>query len=280
MENSIRVSVVMGVYNPVRSHFLEAVQSIQRQTYTDWEMLIIDDGSSEETTHWMQKIIQPDKRIRYIYLKKNMGLGAALNIGIYKSRGQYIARMDADDISHVERLKIMVDFMDAHPQYQWVGSVADLYDENVWGRHLVPEKPERKSFLPYSPYIHPSVMFRKSILMENGGYCTSKETRRCEDYELFMRLHRKGYKGYNLQRSLLLYRENSESYERRRYRNYINEFSIRKQGFRSLGLLHLSTVPYVVKPLIVGLIPPKTLGRIKKKVKGGKIDGTEGAVQI
>ena len=96
----------------------------------------------------------------------------------------------------------------------------------------MPEVPISEDFLKYSPYIHPSVMFCKKELQQNG-YRVSKLTRRCEDYELFMRLHSQGFKGYNLQENLFLYREEKESYKKRKIRFRVYEMMIRYQGFKS-----------------------------------------------
>lgn len=269
--NTVLISVIMGVFNPPdKGQLYQAVRSIIGQSFTQWEMLLYDDGSGERYAPVIKEAAALDQRIRYIRSEKNHGLAYALNECIKRSRGKYIARMDADDISKPERLKKLYDFLESHPKYQWAGSNSELIDERgVWGIGERKEIPGKKDFLPFSPYIHPAVVFRKAVLVENQGYKVSGATRRCEDYELFMRLHEKGYQGYNLQEPLLQYREDQEAYKKRRYKYYIQETRIRFDGFRKLGILKVRTLPYVVKPLFVGLISPGMMWYIKKNTKRG-----------
>lgn len=269
--NAVQISVIMGVFNPAdKAQFYRAVRSIIQQSFTQWEMILYDDGSGKRYVQTIREAAALDERIRYVRSEKNHGLAYALNECIKRSRGKYIARMDADDISKPERLKKLYDFLERHPKYQWAGSNSELIDERgVWGIGERKEIPDKKDFLPFSPYIHPAVVFRKAVLVENQGYKVSEATRRCEDYELFMRLHEKGYQGYNLQEPLLQYREDYEAYKKRRYKYYIRETRIRFEGFRKLGILKAQTLPYVVKPLIVGLISPGMMRYIKKNTKRG-----------
>ena len=153
---------------------------------------------------------------------------------------------------------------------QWVGSNSELFnDQGVWGTDRRAKIPQNRDFLPYSPYIHPAVAFRKSVLVENQGYKVSETTRRCEDYELFMRLQSRGYHGYNIQEPLLQYREDCSAYRKRRYKFYIQEMKVRYNGFKKLGILRPGTMIYVVKPLFVGLVSPSVMQHIKKKIKRG-----------
>lgn len=104
--------------------------------------------------------------------------------------------------------------MDKYQEYSWVGCNIDVFDQNgVWGERKMPEFPIEQDYLRFSPYAHPTVMYRASIFDTNEGYVASKETLRCEDYEIFMRLRRAGLKGANIQDKLLAYRENKDSYK-------------------------------------------------------------------
>ncbi|MGL6197866.1 MAG: glycosyltransferase [Lachnospiraceae bacterium] len=276
--NKVIISIVMGVFNPKdRGHLYQAVMSIVNQSFTQWEMIICDDGSGAAYMDVIKSVTALDSRIKYIRSNRNYGLAHALNRGITVSRGKYIARMDADDISKPNRLERLYHFLETHPQYDWVGSNSELFDDNgVWGIGSTRAIPTKKDFLGHSPYIHPSVMFRRSILIDMKGYKVSERTARCEDYELFMRLHRHGYQGYNIQEELIQYREDDNSYARRKYKYCIREMQIRLQGFRKLGILNVHTSPYVIKPLIVGLLSPRMQGYIKKSVRNNKLcPGTE-----
>ena len=265
----IKISIIMGVFNPRNEAVLfQAVESIVKQTFQAWEMIIYDDGSDEIGARLIKNVMRVDSRIIYIRNEQNYGLAFALNQCLAIAKGKYIARMDDDDISDIARLDKLYEFMETHSEYQWIGSNAELFDENgVWGIEKKREIPQKKDFLSYSPYIHSSVMFSKEVLLQNKGYKVSKVTKRCEDYELFMRLSAKGYQGYNLQECLLQYREDSVAYKKRKYKYYIREMQIRYDGFRKLGILNIKTFGYVCKPVIVGLVPVQLLAGIKKRMK-------------
>lgn len=273
MKPTVSVTVIMGVFNPPSpKRLLEAVSSIVRQTFRDWELILYDDGSQEKYIPLLRRAARLDKRIRLFRESRNQGLAHALNASIRLAAGEWIARMDDDDISLPDRLEKQVAFLRSHPQYQWVGSNAQLIDRTgVWGLQSMPVRPQARDFLSHSPYIHPSVLFRKKILLENGGYRESKDYRQCEDYELFMRLHQKGYRGYNLQEPLLQYWEDLASYRKRTYSRRMREMRLRYQGFERLGLSRAATLPYVLEPLAVGAVPAPLLRFLRKRTKGGEV---------
>ena len=307
------VSVVMGTYEPDLSELSAAVRSIRMQTLSSWELLICDDGSTEETYRNIKKLAACDPRIRVSRNSKNRGLAYALNRCILHAGGEFIARMDADDISRPERFMKQVKFLRENPEYMWVSGAADLFEgKRVWGSAYRPEMPDARSFLHSSPYIHPAVMFRREVffssacpeeppaerskcsgmpagsssaehskcsgmpessspadrskfsgMAESSGkhartnspkrlYHVSPLTAHAEDYELFMRLHSEGLRGYNLQEPLLLYREKERTLSRS-FRRCFFEMLIRIQGFARLGILSPKTVFYVVKPVFVGI---------------------------
>lgn len=269
MRNKITVSVIMGVFNPAdKNRLFEAVDSIIRQSFHDWELILYDDGSEDTYRSVIEGAANLDGRIRLFRGNHNRGLAYALNECIRRARGTYIARMDDDDISRADRLERQYQFLEAHPQYQWVGSNAELMDgQGVWGYQKMPELPQARDFLLNSPYIHPSVMFRRESLLQNGGYSTSKEILQCEDYELFMRLYGSGGRGYNIQEPLLQYWEDFASYRKRTYRRRIREMKLRRKGFQMLGILDRTTVWYVLKPLLAGAVPAPVHHYIRKKTK-------------
>lgn len=193
------VSIIMGVYNCKNYNLLrKSVESILQQTYKDYEFIICNDGSTNNTLEELKKIAQSDSRIKIISYEKNRGLNHALNECLAVSQGKYIARQDDDDVSKPERLKKQVQFLDENREYAIVGTCADVFDNNgIWGEYTVPEKPQKGDFLWNSPFMHPTTMMRKAELLW-GGYREAKETRRCEDYDLFMNLYAKGYRGYNI----------------------------------------------------------------------------------
>lgn len=249
------VSIIMGSYNPTDLQGLHrAVESIIAQTYSDWEFIICDDGSDAPYVDRLRELSALDPRIRCIRTEQNCGLAHALNCCIAHSCGRWIARMDDDDFSEPERLEKQVGFLSAHSEYAWVGCQALLFDQDgIWGDSLRPEVPDQKDFLRYSPFIHPSVMFRREVLEQAHGYMETPLTARCEDYELFMRLAAMGYCGYNLRDKLLHYQESRSTLDKRQFRYCFNEAIIRWCGFRRMGLLSLRSSPYILKPLAVAV---------------------------
>ncbi|MEY8283624.1 glycosyltransferase [Lachnospiraceae bacterium 50-23] len=268
-KQDVKVSIIMGIYNPIHEDWLrDSIQSMIDQTFTDWEMILYNDGSDAVYEKRIEKAARMDERIRLVCGDANRGLAYALNQCLRYAEGKYAARMDDDDISKPERLKIQYEWLEGHPEYAWTGSLSELFDnEGVWGIRYVPETPAARDYLFRSPYIHPSVMFRREVLMRAGGYLVSSRTRRCEDYELFMRLQAEGKRGYNVQRPLLAYREDADSYKKRLFRYRMDEMVIRFRGFRKMGVFSAAALPYVVKPILAGAIPGNLHRAIKKRIK-------------
>lgn len=267
MKDRVTVSILLGVYNPGNGTRLwQAVESIRQQRFSDWELLLYDDGSTAVGAELIREVGRQDPRICCLRGDQNRGLAHALNVCIRHAAGRFLARMDDDDIALPDRLQKQVAFLQTHPQYHWVGSCAALVDRRgVWGMRMVPPIPQPDDFLFNSPYIHPSVMFRREVLLRAGGYRVSEAVGQCEDYELFMRLHRDGYRGYNLQEPLLWYWEDETSYQKRTYRRRVQEMRVRYRGFQELGILRVHTLPYVVKPLLVGLVPAPVYRYLKRR---------------
>jgi glycosyltransferase involved in cell wall biosynthesis len=261
------ISVVMAVHNEGRVLLEEAVNSILNQTYSNFELIICDDASDRVTSNVIKEISERDDRILVITNTENRFAGATRNRGICASRGKYVALMDADDYSYQERLEIQKKFLDTHFEYAFVSCVVDCFDGEkiVSGHFRVKEKPEKRDFLWGAQFATP--MFRKECLERVGGYDESKVTRRTEDYDLYMRLYAQGLRGYNIQRPLLRYLLNVNIMKKKRlYRYRIDEAIVRYRGFRRLGLMPEGWI-YIMKPLIVGLIPHRLIWRMKGRLK-------------
>ena len=261
-----RVSIVMGVYN-IKSYgeLKGTAESVIAQTFTDWEFIICDDGSTNDTRAFLERIGSMDPRIRIIGYPDNRGLASALNACIEASSGELIARQDADDISYPERLQREVDFLDEHPEYDIVGCNARLYDhENgCWGDYKTKEEPGTRDFLRTTQFLHPSVVIRRDSLLKAGKYRVAKETRRCQDYDLFMRMYSMGMRGYNLQEFLMDYYQKDGHQRELSWKRRREEAVLRWKGFRSLGLMP-GALPFVVKPLVMKLLPQKLYRKLKK----------------
>ena len=259
------VSIIMGVYNCKRPDLLDkSINSIINQTYKDWEFIICNDGSNDgKTLDLLRKYKKEDNRIIILSYKNNKGLSHALNTCLKYSKGKYIVRQDDDDVSKKDRIQKLVDFAETHPEYAIVGSIAEVTDDGgVWGKFPLEKKPTPKSFYWNSPFAHPTVLMRKEALNFVGGYRVAKETRRCEDYDLFMRMYAAGYIGYNIQEELYEYRIINGEKKYRPMSVRLEEMIVRFKGFKQMGVL-LKGFPYVIKPLAVGLVPQRLFKKIK-----------------
>ena len=270
----------MGVYNQLDEQILsDAVNSILCQTLPDFEFIIYDDGSCAEAAGLLKRIAATDDRIVLIGHEENKGLAFSLNACIAKAQGKYIARMDADDISYPERFARQVEFLVKNKEYAWCGTGAELFDSSgIWGKRIMPKAPEATDYLKYSPYIHPTVMYRAEIFNTNEGYLTSVDTLRCEDYEIFMRLRESGLRGANLDEALFAYREDESSYAKRTFRHRWNEAKCRYRNFKALNLLWPKGWLFVLRPIVASLIPRKLIAFIKRKESGNKT-GSENIVR-
>lgn len=263
-----KVSVIMGVYNCKDFSLLDkSVDSILDQSLRDIEFLICDDGSTNGTLEHLKEIEKKDNRIRVLSYTHNKGLAHALNTCLSEASGEYIARQDDDDISHPERLKKQNAFLDKYKEFAIVGTTADIYDDSgVWGEYRVPERPGKEDFLWNSPFMHPTIMARRNAYDVVKGYRIAKETRRCEDYDLFMRMYTLGIKGYNIQEKLYKYRIVNNCKTKHRPMKYrIDEAIVRFKGYKNLGLYPQGII-YVLKPIIIGLIPATLFNKIKKEM--------------
>jgi len=264
MEYVPTVSVIMSTYDWQDVGYLNsAIRSVLKQTFEDFELILCNDGSEEEQTDYLHYLAGTDKRIRLIRNTENRGLAYSLNQCIKAARGRYLARMDDDDCCEPQRLEIQLAYLEEHPEIDFVGCNAKLVGNNgVWGIRKMPEKPKARDFLRYSPYIHPSVMFRRSVFDGQELYRT--DTRRGEDYELFMRLAAAGHQGYNIQQELFSYREDEESYRKREWGSRLDEVKIRYQGFKALRIILPLGWLYVLRPLAAGCVPQGLTCNLKK----------------
>ena len=260
------VSVIMGVYNQMDADtMLTAVNSILNQTYENLEFLIWDDGSCKEAASQVAALEKLDSRIRVKLCDTNNGLAFCLNECILRAKGKYIARMDADDFSLPTRIEKQVEFLEEHPEFAWCGTNAELFDESgVWGKRPYPEVPVKSDYLRYSPFVHPSVVFRADIFNEHRGYLAVEETLRCEDYEIFMHLMKRGLQGYNLQDYLFRYRETKDSYRKRKAKYRINEAKTRYKLYKDNKMLFPIGWMYVLRPIVACIIPPAFIEFIKR----------------
>lgn len=252
---STKISVIMGIYNCATT-LGEAIDSLLNQTYSNWNLIMCDDGSSDNTYSVAEryKELYPDKII-LIKNDKNMGLNYTLNQCLKYADGEYIARMDGDDISLPERFEKESKFLDKNPQFAIVSTPMIYFDEEgEWGTGKPSRFPQKEDFIKGTPFCHAPCMVRKEAYDAVGGYSVEKKLLRVEDYHLWIKMYEKGYRGCNLQEPLYKMRDDRAAIKRRTYKYRINEAYVRILAIKMLGLSKTGFV-YVMRPLIIGLLP-------------------------
>lgn len=199
------VSVILPVYNG-KEYLKEAIQSILSQTYDNFELIIINDGSTDESASIIQSL--DDDRIRY-YEQTNQGLAATLNRGVTLAKGEYIARQDQDDVSFPERFERQIAYLEKNPDCGMVGTWAVIWEGREQTKRLHKHPTEsaalRFELLFNNPFVHSSIIIRKIVFDRVGFYSTAKE-RQPEDYELWSRVARE-FEVANIPEALHVYRE-------------------------------------------------------------------------
>lgn len=231
MDLNKKISIIMGIYN-CEETLAEAIDSILEQTYTNWELIMCDDCSTDQTARIAENYIEkyPNKII-LLRNEQNMGLNYTLNKCLQIATGDYIARMDGDDISKQMRFEEEIKVLNEHPEIAIVSTDMDFFDESgVWGKTSVDAKPEKKDFVKTTPFCHAACMVRKEAYLAVEGYSVSEKLLRVEDYHLWIKMYEKGYQGMNIQKTLYMMRDDRNAMNRRKFKYRINE---------ALSLIHI-----------------------------------------
>ncbi|MGE3261143.1 MAG: glycosyltransferase family 2 protein [Bacteriovoracia bacterium] len=198
------VTVLLPVYN-AEKYLAEAISSVLAQTFTDFELLIVDDGSTDRSPEIIHGL--RDTRIRYLRNEENQKLIRTLNRGLKEAKGEFIARMDSDDICFPQRLERQLQFFRREPDTAVAGSFAIRIDENsVHGAVInrpVGNDLARNVWLP-TPLLHPTVMMRRSVV--DRGFIYDENCLHCEDYDFWIRIAKAGLRIENLPAPMLYYR--------------------------------------------------------------------------
>jgi glycosyltransferase involved in cell wall biosynthesis len=201
------VSVLMPVLNPDPKYFLEAVRSVLSQTFEDFELLIMEEPSPCSAGDLLKEFSDP--RIRHIFHPQRTSFAQQLNRGLAVARGELIARFDADDICEPARLQRQVDLMRQQPEVGLLGTNIRIIDSdgNEIGFRRYPSRHEEiLAAMPrYLPFAHPSVMFRRRVVVDLGGY-GAEQYSPAEDYDLWSRIIQSGVRAANCDEFLVRYR--------------------------------------------------------------------------
>lgn len=262
------VSVIMAIYNN-QDTLRDSIDSIICQTYRNWELIICDDGSTDESYKIAEeyKIKYPNK----IFLIKNdinLKLSISLNHCLEKCTGEFIARMDGDDISLPNRFETQVAFLRKHTEYDLVSTAVICFNDKLgeFKTRCGVEKPTKLSLIKKVCFAHPTVMTHKYVYDRLSGYSTSKWAERVEDYELWFRFFEKRFKGYCLQKPFYKIREDDSYLKRKKFKYRINELIVRFNGYRMLKI-PLKYYVFIFKPILAGLTPKCIMRKYHQKHK-------------
>lgn len=255
-----QISVVMPVYNGEK-YLSQAINSILTQSFKDFEFIIIDDNSTDNSLKILNQFAKTDKRIIILRNKENLRATKTLNVGLKKARGQYIARMDADDWSYPNRFQRQFKFMEKHPDIGVSGSTIEICNKDLKVKNLrrypLDDASARKIIFRYSPFAHPVTFWRKDMLDKVGGY--NEAIPLSQDYELYFRIG-KICKFGNLPDTLLKLRthEDSSSIIRGRYQEQFALYT-RIKAYLELGynMTTFDKLYTFLQMISMMVIPPK-----------------------
>ena len=255
MSNHVKISVIMGIYNCADT-LENAIQSILSQTVNDWELIMCDDGS-QDNTYEMARLFSEKYPEKIVLLKneKNQGLNYTLNRCLKNAKGEYIARMDGDDICSPNRFEKELRAFAKHPEISIVSTAMEYFDEQgVWGYIKHPRYVTNKDFLHGTPFCHAPCMVRRDAMLSVEGYSESKWLLRVEDYHLWVKMYASGYRGMNLDVPLYQMRDDRNAYQRRKFKYRVNEAYVK---ILAVSMLKLPVYGYIyaLKPIMVGILP-------------------------
>ncbi len=263
-----KVSVIMGIYN-CSEYLPDAINSILNQTYKNFELILCDDKSTDNTYEVAKTFadMYPDKII-LIQNEVNSKLSYTLNHCLKYASGEYVARMDADDLSTPDRLQKQVEFLESHLDIDLVGTSMKRFDDDgEIDVVLKPEFPNKYDLKKGVPFNHATIMTYKRVYDAVSGYRVSKMTVRSQDYDLWFRFFAKGFKGVNLAEPLYLVREDAAAIRRRTFKVRWNVIKIRYHGYKLIGFPISSLIIPSAVEILKGLVPYSLIDMYRKYQK-------------
>lgn len=264
------ISIIMGIYN-CSSTLVEALDSIIDQTYTNWELIMCDDGSVDDTYMIAQKYIEEHSEYKIKLLKhnKNHGLNQTLNDCLQVATGDYIARMDADDISLPTRLEKEIAEFSKDPCLSIVSCSMAHFDENgEWGKNIASnEYPQKRDLVFGTIHAHAPCIVKAEAMKAVQGYSVGKKLLRVEDWHLWLKIYATGRYGKNLSEVLYKMRDDQNATNRRKFRYRLNEAYVSRMAVKTFKLSKWLYI-YSLRFIIVGLLPTPLYNFLhKEKVK-------------
>lgn len=265
----IEISIIMGIYN-CENTLQEALDSLYNQTFQDFEIILCDDGSTDNTLSIAEKNRTTHDNIVLLINEKNMGLNYTLNRCLKASNGRYIARMDADDISLPTRLEEEFNFLEQNDKYAFVSTPMIYFDEDgdfKVGKNI--GEPDICDFSKGTPFCHAPCMVRRQAYETVDGYTVSEKLLRVEDYHLWIKMYERGYKGYRLEKPLYKMRDDRNAIARRSFKNRKNEMYVRYLACTKLKLPFYSYF-YIIKPILVWILPTQLYKFLHRKTRSNE----------
>lgn len=270
-----QISVILPVHN-AEKYLIEALESLRYQTYPHFEVIAIDDASTDTSYDILKKYAKIDPRFKVFKNKTNLKIANTLNFGLTKAKGQYIARMDADDIALPSRFQKQLNFLIKHPGVVVVGGQCITIDTNshITGKKLFPTNHIAISDLMYTanPLQHPSIMVNRSLLPKDFVWYNPQLTP-AEDLDLFFRLGRFGLFA-NLKSTVLMYRQHGDSETFRdpkltfKITQKVRRLALRKYGYKpSLKSRLLASI----QSLVLSVVPSTLIFPLYTFIRGTKI---------
>ena len=249
-----KISVLMGIYNCAPT-LQEALDSLYAQTYQDFEIILCDDGSKDNTYELALENQKQHDNIVLLRNPHNMGLNQTLNNCLAVAKGEYIARMDGDDISLPTRFEKQVKFLDEHPEYSVVSTPMIYFDDNgEFRRGKGKGEIVARDFVHGSPICHAPCMARTEAFKSVGGYSVDDKLLRVEDYHLWFKLFSTGHKLFMMNECLYMMRDDRNAKRRRKWIGRRNAFLLMNKGFRMINLPWWYHI-YSLRPIITYLLP-------------------------
>ena len=264
-----RISVIMGIYN-CASTLVEALDSLYAQTYQDFKIILCEDGSIDHTYHVASDYAAKHDNIILIKNERNMGLNYTLNHCLEYADTEYVARMDGDDISLPTRFEKEINFLDEHPEYAIVSTPMIYFDElGEFGRGKQGDYEPGKEVMVYGPpFCHAPCMVRLEAYRAVGGYTIDSRLLRFEDYNLWMKMFAKGYRGYVLSDYLYAMRDNRAAIRRRTLKAAFRGVYAHYLAHEELKLPYYKLLNYAIKKIGSRLVPTTLYSFIHRKRLG------------
>lgn len=231
-----RITVLMGIYN-CASTLEEALDSLYSQTFQDFKIVLCEDGSTDDTYNVAKTYAEKHDNIVLVRNEKNMGLNYTLNRCLEYADTEYCARMDGDDISLPTRFEKEIMFLDKHQEYAIVSTQMMHFDaEGIFRVGNGKGEPDVKSYPKSVPFCHAPCMVRTEAYKAVGGYTVDERLLRQEDYHLWIKMYKHGYRGYTLDEPLYMMRDDRNAVRRRNFMSRRNEAYVKHLACKMLNL--------------------------------------------